>query len=323
MTRPLLERDDLRLEIDPALGGAVTGLWLRTPAGDFTPLLRPTPPGSIHARDTACFVMAPWVNRIPGGVLTFDGERHVLPANWPGSGPGGGPGGGTLHGLAHARAWRVLDRSPVSARLALDARGDAAAPWPWDWAGTLRYELTTGGLDATIEVTNASDRPMPCGVGFHPYFPRVLWDARDRVRVQLPALGHYPLHDCIPTGDARDDDLCRALRDGATLDEHGPLDDVFTLRAGTWAIEWPASGVRATFGVSAELTHAVLYAPASGVGGPAPWFCVEPVSMATDAFGLAARGVAEPARVGAHTLAPGERLHATWRLRVECVHGAG
>jgi aldose 1-epimerase len=322
MTRCLLEREGLRLEIDAALGGAITGLWLRSPIGDFTPLLRPTPPGSIHARDTACFVMAPWVNRFPGGVLVFGGERHVLPANWPGDGPGDAPNGGTLHGLAHARAWRVLDRSPVSARLALDARGDAAAPWPWDWTGTLRYELRPGGLDARIEVTNASARPMPCGVGFHPYFPRVLWDARDRVRVRLPATGRYPLRAHIPTGDARDDDLCRALRDGTTLDAHAPLDDVFTLHAGAWEIIWPASGVRATFEVSAELAHAVLYAPASGVGGACPWFCVEPVSMATDAFGLAARGEAEPARVGARTLGACERLGATWRLRVERVHGA-
>ncbi|MDX2131541.1 MAG: hypothetical protein SFY69_05775 [Planctomycetota bacterium] len=308
MTRLDLRCDPLRLEVDPALGGAVTGLWLCPDGARPTPLLRPTPGFASHFDNTACYLLAPWVNRLPGGVLDWRGERHVLRANWPDP--------SAIHGDVHSRPWRILDRSPVSAHLGIEARDASARNWPWAYGARVRYELGPDFLECALEVRNLDTRPMPAGLGFHPYFQRALWHASECPRVTLACTGRYPLRACIPTGPARDDELCRALRAGALIDDlvarADGLDDVFAGFDGKAEILWPASGVRASFACSDAFGHAVIYAPRHSAG-PSTFFTLEPVSTTTNAAALEAAGVPG---TGLRTLAPGEALRATWRLTI-------
>ena len=64
---------------------------------------------------------------------------------------------------------------------------------------------------------------------------------------------------------------------------------------------------------SPESSHLVVFTPHER-GAALPWFCVEPVTMANDAFNLA---TAHPDRdFGVRVLAPGETLTARTTLHV-------
>lgn len=312
MGRLLLDARSLRMEIDPALGGSVTGLWLGGPGGAMQPLLRPTPEGLAGPGaflQTSCYLMAPWVNRVAGAAFGFAGHERRLRVNW---------GDGTaIHGEVKDRPLTVLDRSPVSARLLYESRHcSGEANWPWPFLCEARYELGPGRVEFELGLTNTGDEPFPAGLGWHPFFARRLWDAADDVRVRLHAGGRYPLRACLPTGAPEARLVPAELRDGAALGGL-ELDDLFSLASpggeAAW-IEWPASGVRARFLCSEEITHAVVFSPAASGGGPEPWFCLEPCTMATDAFNLAARGVGGS---GLRVLQPGGRLEARWTLEIE------
>lgn len=317
-----LELDRLSLDVSPEHGAAVTDLSLRGPDGVLYPLLRRSPPGLEAAGTdaflhTACFLMAPWTNRITAGRFHFRGREHRLRSNWS--------DGTAIHGEVKDRPWRLLDRSPVSARLAYDSRdfpGLQGANFPFPFACEARYEINTGGVEFELRVVNTGPEPIPAACGWHPYFMRRLWDDRDLVTLKLGVKGRYPLHRALPTGPARDEDLSRALRAGMPLGDL-ELDDLFAglnTEGDASFIDWPASGVRASLWCSREITHVQVYAPrvrrpgvVADPGGPAPWFCVEPCTAATDAFNLAARGAPD---TGLIILAPGQALHARWLLRI-------
>ncbi len=318
-----LDLDRISLEVNPELGAAVTDLSLRGPDGVRYPLLRRSPGGpDLSAPDAfahaACFLMAPWTNRITSGRFVFRGKEHRLRTNWH--------DGTAIHGEVKDRPWRILDRSPVSARLGYDSRdfpGLQGANFPFPFACRARYEIDGSRVEFELRVTNTGGEPMPAACGWHPYFMRRLWDDRDQVTLRLGVKGRYPLHRGIPTGAAREDDLCRRLRAGTPLGDL-ELDDLFAgldTEGDATYIEWPASGVRAALWCSREITHAQVYAPrvrrpgvVADPGGPVTWFCVEPCTAATDAFNLAARGTAD---TGLVILAPGQSLSARWLLRIE------
>lgn len=304
MPRLALESDHLRAEIDPHLGAALCDLSLRSPSGEWFPLFRHAAAGASHFNDTACYILAPWCNRIPRGEFTFDGVPRRVRTNWPDK--------TAIHGDACARPWKLLDRSPVSARLELDARTLPDRNWPWPYRIRARYETDDRTLRCRLELVNESNAPMPAGVGFHPYFMRRLWDTSDRVAVRAANAGRYPLNDLVPSAPAHPDAVSRALDAGTPLDALGPLDDVFAGADGRAEISWPSSGVRARFDCSPALGHVVIYSPPTPAGGFLPYFCLEPVTMVNNALNLSPQYT-----TGLVTLAPGQALSVNWNLHVE------
>lgn len=306
----LLEHDDLRLEIDPNLGAAITRLDLRSPAGNsarsWTPLLRPSPAPPRRFDQTACFLMLPWVGRLRAGRFPFQGATRQLRIT-------SADGLHAIHGDAHSRPWTITGRSPGSARLTLDASAFHDRNWPWPYRASVHYELRAATLILELGLTNTSGESFPAGAGFHPCFERRLWaeGPADSCIVQVPAIGRYPLLDLAACGPAAADSLSSALAAGTTLDS--PTDDAFLLGPGDVTLTWPKSRVRLTIDRDPALRHAQCYAPHTG-GAPAPCVCVEPMSMTTNGFNLHADGVPD---TGVRILQPGE--HATFRiaLRIE------
>jgi aldose 1-epimerase len=306
--------------VDAGLGGALTGLWVRAGHLGLAPILRPTPPGVTSPFETSLYVLAPWSNRIAGAVFRFDGEEHRLRANFP--------DGSAIHGDVLHRPLRIADRSPVSVRLVHDSRVVGDSNFPFPYAAELRYELSPSQLEIDLSVTNLGQRDMPAGCGLHPFFSRRVVSDADEVRVRAPVSGRYPAKDCIPTGPAVEDAASRRLSAGGPLGDPG-LDDTFAgfggLGGGRAVIDWPQSGLRAVLQASRELSHLVVYTPRCASGdaaltgreGPASWFCVEPVTMATDAFNLAHRGDAVGETYGVRVLGPGETLSTRTRIVIE------
>jgi aldose 1-epimerase len=124
-------------------------------------VLHPASAKAAGALDTACFPLVPYANRIAEGRFRFSGEAVALPPNFadhPHS----------LHGTGWQSRWRVIERDMALLIMAHDHEGGAA--WPWRYGCIQRLTLDNGGLSATLTLINRDTRPMPAGLGFHPYF---------------------------------------------------------------------------------------------------------------------------------------------------------
>ena len=151
-----------QLEIDPARGGMVRALER---AG--RPILRAAPPASSEPFDSACFPLAPYVNRIAHGDFTWEGAAYHLAPNHAGQRH-------PLHGTAWLGAWQVQSHDHTSASL---THHHAAGPdWPFAFMLQQDFALSPAGLEITLTLHNTGDRSMPAGLGFHPWF------SRDQVR---------------------------------------------------------------------------------------------------------------------------------------------
>lgn len=247
-----------------------------------------TGPGIL---DVACFPLVPFSNRIADGRFTWQGKAVALPPNAPAVDPRH-----PLHGYGWLAAWDVAEAQPGHVRLVHELSDDA---WPWPYRAQLDYVLDPDGLTARLALTNPGGEAMPGGLGFHPYFPR----AR--------TTRYHGLHrgewrngaDPIPAKlDAR----------AEAIDWWGgqpvgtrPVDTVYTGREGLLEIGWPDRAMTLTIAPSSALSCTTLYVP-----GDADWFCVEPVSHATDAVNPHPGG--EPMAA----LVPGAKMTARMRLSV-------
>ncbi len=302
MTPLVLESDRVRVEVLPAIGAGLGAMDVRGPDGAWCPLMRRAPRDERWFNNLSCYLLAPWPNRIAGGRFTWRGREHRVSPDWS--------DGTAIHGLVKDKPWAIVERSPVSAVLAI--RFGAGADWPWAFECVARYEVLGDGLAARLTVRNAGGGPMPAGAGFHPFFMRQLWDDRDEAGIQSPVHGRYPARRMIPTGPACADEVSSALRAGLAVRDQR-LDDVFAGSSHGATVAWVASGLEARYECSANLGHTVVYT--GEPGGPRhPFFCLEPVSMVNDGFNqrdLAGSGVVE--------LAPGQELTVAWTLRINTI----
>lgn len=253
----LLEAGDYRLELAPEQGGSIARFDWRGEA-----LMRPTCGPSIL--DTACFPLVPFSNRVAHGRFQADARKIVLSPNFPGT-----DHPHTLHGFGWLTAWDVAETSPGHAVLRHD---HPAGEWPWSYRARQGFHLAAEGLTMTLGITNLGDTPMPVGLGFHPYFPRT---ATTRYHGLHRGEWHNTA-DCLPVElDLR----------GSAIDwwEDAPasaraVDTAYVGREGPLTIEWPERQLGLTLTPSDLLGTTVVYTPAD-----ADFFCVEPVSHATDA----------------------------------------
>lgn len=280
-----LETPDLRAVILPDLGAGLAALELRH-EGRWRPLLRRAPGDVSWFNHLASYLLAPWSNRIPQGRYTFRGREHQLSPDWP--------DGTAIHGLVKDRRWRLVQRCPISVTLELDD------------AYRVRYELVDG-LRTTLTLRNTTSDTIPAGLGFHPFFPRTLWNPRDQLSIRYDAAGRYPAANMIPTAPAHPDAITDHLRAGKPIAPLA-LDDVFLGSAHGAAIRWPASGITLRYECSPALTHAVLYTQEPD------FICFEPVTMMNDGFNLHDRGWPD---TGVVELAPGQELTADWTMHIE------
>jgi aldose 1-epimerase len=294
-----MQTDRLDLTIDAALGAGIVSFRLRKENGPLIPLMRSAPPATRWFNDLACYHLIPWSNRIAAGRFTWRERPYEVKPDWP--------DGTAIHGLTKDRPWRIVERTPVSAILEFSSREDAGLTYPWPFDASVRYELFDEALGIRLAIRNAdATRPMPAGLGFHPFFPRSLDGGDEQVLIRYLSRGRYPADAMIPIGSPRSDEITDHLAAGRPLAAL-VLDDVFLGCPDGATITWPAAGVRLTYGCSNELGHAVLYT------GLPDSFCFEPVTMVNDGFNLASRGQAD---TGVVELAPGRSLAANWTLRV-------
>lgn len=284
----VLERGPLRVELWPDLGGRIASIRWR---GDE--LLRTAPSfeqASAEPLFWSGFPMAPWCNRVPGAWMASAEGEVRLPATWE--------DGSALHGEAFAQPWSVAGEG----RLRFDG-GDLGFPWRYRVEAAvaleddlLRYELT---------LSNRDERPMPAGLGWHPWFAA---DA-GTLELQVPfALAYEQDAGFLPIGEphslAEDDGAARAW----TAPAWGTHALYTAPREQAVRLRWPLRGVEAelTFGAAAD--HLLVFALES-----ADAIAIEPQTHAPDGHRRALAGESG----GVATLAPGEQLSVAYALRVQ------
>lgn len=285
--------DRLTLEVLPDLGASV--LNLRAASG--RPVLRPVDPAGVEtSSQCASFTLLPFSNRIRDARFTFGGREVQLRATTK--------DGLTQHGDVRNRPWQVTRLSERHLRFDFDSRDFGDVNWPWAFTARTEYLLHGLHLDLSVTLTNVDTSEMSAGTGLHPYFHR-RQDGMDP-RLSFDAALVYDTDErSLPTGGARPVQPGEDYRAPREIGEE-LIDRVYTAWDGTARLDW---GTRALVLTADNVySHLVLFTAPDGS------LALEPVSHATDAFNLAARGVSG---TDMRTLAPGQSLAGAVRVTLE------
>jgi len=272
-----LQQGELRLALRTDCGGAVAGLWL-----DDLPVLRSCdPPALRSARESGCYALVPYSNRIARREFQWLGRRYALAAN--------SDEPHTIHGVGWLHRWQVQQRADDRVTLAYTHPSDAQ--WPFAFHVEQTYELKPDALRITLAASNIDARRTPMGLGWHPFFVR---RARSRLHLEL-----------THRWDASPDKLPlrRVAQSGLDTDVAGlDLDNCFEGWRGPARIRDERLSLRMT----SSLDHVVIYTPRD-----LDRFCVEPVSHVNNALGSD-----DPLALGMRSLASGETAEAWMLLEV-------
>ncbi|MBZ9822631.1 aldose 1-epimerase [Mesorhizobium sp. CA4] len=152
-------------------------IWrLEAKSGDaWHPLLRPPPEGSDrNPLKAGCFPLVPFGNRVEGNRLLFDRTEYRLKPNTPCDKH-------YLHGDGWLGNWTVEDRCDAEASLSFEFQGE-----PYRYRATQRFKCEGVSFRAILGVTNLGERPMPFGLGWHPFFPLT-----PATTLQAPAVAYW------------------------------------------------------------------------------------------------------------------------------------
>ena len=282
---------DLQLGVLPGLGGSLA--WLSCQGFD---LLRRWD-GSDSVRRTASFPLVPYSNRIRQGRFCVQGQAFEVPRNF-------GDHPHSIHGLGWQRPWQVEHRHAQGCLLTLDhdPQGQGGEDWPFAFHAEQRLKLDEQGLHLHLSVHNRSDRVMPAGLGWHPYFARHqgLYLQCSTRRVWLNDADSLP-HECIEVPPSWCFEAPRAV-------QRPGLDNCFSGWDGRASLYWPQARLGISLLAGPGLEHLVIFTPPE----PLDFIAVEPVSHLNNAIDQP-----RPHDHGLVWLAPGHTLTRELHLHVE------
>jgi len=280
-----LRRGDTDVTLAPRAGGGIAAFrW------QGVDVMRPashTALANLDPLGLASFPLVPWSNRIANGRFTWEGRDVKLPLNF-------GEHPHAIHGHGWQRPWEVEAQDTTSATLSYRHE---AAEWPWTYRAEQRVELVDDGLDVRLSLENRSDRPMPAGLGHHPYYLKT-----PGMRLEAHLEGWWETDEFImPVRyvEERRDDWSEKLHSATTTD------NVFAGWDGTARIIWPERNIALVMTTSEAARWMVIYSPPDQ-----PITCIEGVTHPTDPFN-------EPDHPGLAIVEPGASFVLDTRFRVE------
>lgn len=237
--------------------------------------------------------MVPFASRIRDGRFSFAGERVSLAAN-------NLPEPHAIHGHGFQRPWQQLAATETSLLLEYLHPADS---WPWMYRARQHVALQEESLVIRLTVANLSGRPMPLGIGLHPYFV-----STPACRVLASVASQWRLdEELLPISAAagrRDDASSVLFRSGEQRDA------LYSGWDGTAILELPERQARIRIQAGPPLNHLVVFADAA-----AQAVCIEPVSNVVDAFNLS--GDADPGDLY-QVLQPDQQIIAEVSITPEC-----
>jgi aldose 1-epimerase len=276
-TGPLVtfEHGDYALTVAPGFGARM--VTFRHKGRD---LLRPTPE-SVIAKPIvygfAGFPLMPYSGPLfgrdfPYGGFNFAGVRHELGRNVREEPT-------MTHGEAFVRAFTVRAQDKSTADLEM-IHIPTPGTFPFRFRGEVRYSLSDKGLAILLRVTSLDHRPMPAGLGIHPYFPKP-----PGTRLKFFSIGVWP-----PDGPDVVDKGCMPLSEGLSFND-GPdvsrmvVDRLYEGWDGRAEVIAP-DGHRTVIEADGVLDKMQIYS-----AWDYPYVCIEPVSNTNDGFNRMEAGV--------------------------------
>jgi aldose 1-epimerase len=291
-TGPLvtLDHGPYSLTVAPAFGARMVSF--RHAGRD---ILRPTPE-SVLANPTvygfAGFPLIPYSGPLFGPGFTFDGVTYPL-ARTVREEPT------ATHGDSWLGPFRILEQSRTAVALEMEHEPQPGA-FPFRYRGHMRFSLSDAGLSILLRVTSREHRPMPAGLGIHPYFPK-----HPGTRLRFESVGVWP-----PDAPEAVNLGCEPLAEGLDFRD-GP--DVSPMVIDRLYEGWDgraeiiaADGFRSVIEADGALDKLQIYS-----AWDYPYVCVEPVSNANDGFNRMAAGV--PSH-GVRVLEPNRSIEGTVRI---------
>jgi aldose 1-epimerase len=291
-----------RALLAPHIGGAIAAFYDLAERDARIHWLRPASPEALAARNPlgmASFPLLPYCNRLRDARFVFNGETVDLSRD-------GNAFDHALHGHAWRRPWTVVKTTASAVELSLrhEPGEEPAHHWPYAYEATQRIELTDAGdLQVTLTIHNLADKPMPFGMGHHPYYPRT---PSTQIHTGVRAMWHAT-QDLLPTALAAHESVDMLASDEGMLANAFDLDNNFAGWSRSATIKWPDENRSVTLTADAAFAHMVLYAPAAHPD----LLCVEPVSNTVDFLNLDV----PQADIGGGILQPGERVQASFGWR--------
>jgi aldose 1-epimerase len=261
-------------------------------------LLRPTPDDVIlHPKvyEFAGFPLMPYSGPLFGPGFAFRGSNYALDRTVREEPT-------ATHGDAWISHFNIVHKTSDSLALEL-AHEPEIGTFPFRWRGYVGYSLTQAGLTIALRVTSRDHRPMPAGIGFHPYFPK-----HAGTRLRFDAVGVWP-----PDGPESVALGCGPMIEGLSFC-NGP--DVSEMVVDRLYEGWDgraeltaADGHKTIITADGALDKMQIYS-----AWHYPYVCVEPVSNTNDGFNRMAAGV--PSH-GVRVLEPGRSIEGTIRIWTE------
>ncbi|MFD9901640.1 aldose 1-epimerase [Mesorhizobium sp. NPDC059025] len=269
--------------------------WQVWHGGRFRDLLRPVDLDVVNEAEPlvmGCFALVPYSGPVLGGQFSFLGNTYRLPRTHHSQTT-------PIHGDGWVSPWQTSYKAKASLDLVLEHTG--VTGFPFKYNVQQRFRLSPNWLEVELAVTNAGQKSMPIGIGFHPFFPK---DDDTTVRAVNPLVWSQPesgeSSDPQPTPPEWDFSAGRKL-------EGMVLDHCFSQWGRQAILTWPSRGYSLVLEADEALDKLVLFAP-----DQEGYFCVEPVSNVDDAFNKMARGASGH---GVQCLAPGGSISGRMRLR--------
>ncbi len=286
-----MESDAALVELLPRIGGSVTAFDLKKGA-ERLPILRRWTGAGENPRVLASSPMVPWFNRISGGGFTFGGTFYPIAPNDPLEPV-------PLHGDGWFSAWEVAEQKRDRVVLKLRSR---AIP-PFDYEATQVFSLTGATFEIDLRVKHLGSRPIPYGLGQHPWFVRT-----PGVTLQAKATGMWleqPPEFPAKTEAAPIPPKWNFNEPHALPDEF--IDNGYVGWDGRGRIEWKDRGIACDVESDAGTRYYHVYS----LDKDCPIFCFEPVTNPNNAFGKPGT----PEANGLRVLAPGAETSMLMRLK--------
>jgi aldose 1-epimerase len=241
-------------------------------------------------------MLAPWPNRVVGGVYAFGGRRHRLPVNEPDRGH-------ALHGLVADQEWKCAELLTVEdehGHVRLTRTIEPVEGYPFRIALEVRHAVSARGLTTTLTAQNVGDSPAPYGCGPHPWLLAGP-DVRE-YELELPAARVLLTDDSLaPTEFAGVADTPFDFRAAHLIGETA-IDHAFTdLTAGRVRVRGPEGGVEISWDAAALPWVQIC----TGTGLGHQGLAVEPMTCPPDAFNSGTDLI---------VLQPGDKHEAAWTM---------
>ena len=260
----------------------------------------PTVGDPSYDRDSSCFLMMPYSNRIENGKFDFLNATYRLDK----------PDQHAIHGDVRGRPWIAAELGSERAILEFDSRQHRNVNWPWPFSARAEYGIDGFTFVSKLTLWNRGDDAMPAGLGWLPFFNRRLAPADEEVHICFNTPAVYPdaNDNRIPSGPPRAPKSEEDFSTARVLPTDRDIDSCYRGYDGAGYIRWPHSRVRLDFDCSSNCSHLIIFNPASR-----PYFAVEPVTHANNGVNLLDGG---DEGCGVRVVQPGASLEAQFSFSV-------